>query len=55
MMTKSVLRNHSSNKEKNRTTNIYGNVRECILNFENGTQKIISKKRKQRLDDSECT
>lgn len=26
---------------------IYGNVRECILLFENGTQKIISKKQKR--------
>ncbi|ULB33666.1 MULTISPECIES: helix-turn-helix domain-containing protein [Proteiniphilum] len=49
MMTKSVLRNHSSTRKKNRTTNIYGNVRECILNFENGTQKIISKKENRGL------
>jgi len=34
--------NYKSGSRKQNDSGIYGNVRECILLFENGTQKVIS-------------
>ena len=34
--------NYKSSSRKQNDSGIYGNVRECILLFENGSQKIIS-------------